>query len=652
MRNLFTLIAAVLLTMSASAALTPVTIVPGTKGQLPEFPQLEGPVAGQFAGLCLDYVVCSDGRGFNAVITFPYVYNVESADGAYYTIQVRDEYSDGWVDYINPFRGEGYPDQISGSTWATGVYIASDTDIRLVLHGGAKDGWVSNAVGAKAPETRVITESRSEPEISTSTIYPLVGMPLQYTCTMRVGETDYTNENGNFTYQWYRRNPNNYAMHAISGATASNYTPTMEDVGYQLVIEVHGENSTSFYFRIRGTEVVHMPVRVSLAYMGEDGFVLNSEYELPKPVGQNLKYEVIEFIDDWQYVTKEKTCEDITIKERQPGQYAFYWPVLQQADGYLQALNNGFIVGGLPVSLTYEAYGSDYTGDYTEDNPKVKVFNSSVITSFTANSIQVTPTFNGERLNNSTVDIIGPNIDGELVVKASRTLTEERVLNYLYFSSSYSNADELCVLYRDNGYYVRLNATEGTIGTYYNGADGALLWSDATLVDASTEYPKITIEAKPAFAPLTGSGIIEGTVSNGAAGARGFKTAEANETSYTIYLRQKDGDIVAQTTTDASGQYRFENVPFGTYEVLVNIDGCVQEQPAQVTITDSQPIVSGVDYSVNGTEILTTAIRTVTAGQTSAPAAVYTLDGRRIGTSTGSQPNGIYIVRGKKYISK
>ena len=634
------LIAAVLLTLSASAALTAVTIVPGTKGQLPEFPQLAGPVAGQFAGLCLDYVVCSDGRGFNAVITFPYVRDIESADGAYYTIQVREEYSDGWVDYINPFRGEDYPDQISGSTWATGVYIASDTDIRLVLHGGAKDGWVSNAVGAKAPETRVITESRSEPGMSTSTIYPLVGMPLLYTCTMRVGETDYTNENGNFTYQWYRRNPNNYAMHAISGATASSYTPTMEDVGYQLIIEVHGENSTSFYFRTRGTEVVHMPVRVSLAYMGEDGFVLNSEYELPQPLGQCLKYKVYQTIDD-VYVETENTCEDVIIKERQPGQYAFYWPVLQQEGSYLQALNNGFIVGDLPVSLTCEAYGRDYTGDYTENNPKVNVFTSSVISSlFRAKSIQVTPTFNGERLNNSTVDIIGPNMDGELMVKASRTLTEERVVNYLYFSYS-SNADEICLLYRDNGYYVRLNATEGTTGTYYDGADGALLWSDATLVDASTKSPNITIEAKPAFAPLTGSGIIEGTVSNGAAGAKAFEPAEVDETVYTIYLRQKGGDIVAQTMTDGSGKYRFENVPFGTYEVLVNIDGCVQEQPAQVTLTDSQPTVSGVDYSVDGTEILVTAIRTVTAGQTSAPAAIYTLDGRKVSTPQ----RGIHIVR-------
>lgn len=50
--------------------------------------------------------------------------------------------------------------------------------------------------------------------------------------------------------------------------------------------------------------------------------------------------------------------------------------------------------------------------------------------------------------------------------------------------------------------------------------------------------------------------------------------------------------------------------------------------------------------------ILTTAIRTVTTGQTSTAAAVYTLDGRRITPSTESLPKGIYIVGGKKYISK
>ena len=630
--------------ITTSAALKYKPVVPGSMGQLPAFPELAGPAANQFPGLNLDYVVCSDGRGFTAAITFPYVSDLVGDDvRAYYTIQIKDENTGGWSDYIP--SGQSYTPTITGYTWAYALYMAGDTDIRLVLHGGSKDGWVSNVVTAKAPNSRIITEARDGWGIYVETIHPLVGQEVTRNFKIRVDGTDYSEADGGFSYQWYRRNPKNYAMTKISGATNKTYTPVMEDVGYELLCEVHGEGNSSFYFGGRGSEVVHMPIRVYPSYAGEDGFVLDSEYELPKPIGENLKYVLNrwEGDDETGYYDVEipMTCANVNIVERQPGQYAFYWPVLQHDGSYQQSLGNGYTVGDLPVSLVSEATGSTYSVEYTEDNPYITVFKSSVISNCLA-YFYVYPTFNDERLN-ATVDVIGPNIDGELVVKTSKALMPEYQVSYVYFSTTTS--DGICLLYKQDGYYVRVKATETTADTYY---DGTLLWNEATAIDLSGSSLSVTVKAKPAFAPLTGQGTITGTIGSSESSVKVYGPAgETGETVvYTVFLRQKAGDIIAQTQTDASGVYRFDNVPYGSYEVLVNIDGYTQEQPATVTLTAENPTATGIDYSISGTEIIATAIRDISTGK-SQSGVFYTIDGRCVEQPT---QRGIYIRNGRKVV--
>ena len=41
----------------------------------------------------------------------------------------------------------------------------------------------------------------------------------------------------------------------------------------------------------------------------------------------------------------------------------------------------------------------------------------------------------------------------------------------------------------------------------------------------------------------------------------------------TVQLRDKDGNVVATTTTDADGTYSFDKLPAGTYSVTVVQDG-------------------------------------------------------------------------------
>ena len=495
--------------------------------------------------------------------------------------------------------------------------------------------------------SRIITEARDGWGLYVETNHPLVGQEVTRKFKIRVDGTDYTEADAGFSYQWYRRNPKNYAMTKISGATSKTYTPTMEDVGYELIGEVHGEGNSSFYFCNRGSEVVHMPVHVSLSYAGEDGFVMNSEYELPKPLGENLKYIRYSWEGDDETghsVETEMTLADVNIVERQSGQYAFYWPVQLMDGSYLQSLNNGYTVGDLPISLVSEATGSNYSGEYTDDNPYVTIFNSSVIYNCLA-SFYVYPTFNGERLN-ATVDVIGPNMDSELVLKTSKTLKPEYQISYVYLSTNISNPDEnICLLYMQNGYYVRVKATEATADTYYN---STLLWSEATPIDLSGKSPKVTVETKPAFAALEGPGSITGSVNTTSeASARGNRAPEVTE-SYTVFLRKNGSEIIAETQTDANGVYRFDNVPLGTYQVLVNIDGYTQEQPATVTLTAENPTATDVDYKISGTEIISTSICDIRS-MASQSHVFYTIDGRRV-----SQPTqrGIYISGAKKIVVK
>ena len=61
---------------------------------------------------------------------------------------------------------------------------------------------------------------------------------------------EYTQDSEYMRFQWYRRNPYNYDMTAIAGATKLTYTPTLDDVGYELVLEISGDRDhCGFIFR-------------------------------------------------------------------------------------------------------------------------------------------------------------------------------------------------------------------------------------------------------------------------------------------------------------------------------------------------------------------------------------------------------------------
>jgi len=654
MKRLLMLIAVALLTMSASAqAPGAIPVVPGSKGQLPEVKPVPGFSEPERFGAL--FVFSTLGSDMWASDRGHYKVGLQwrspsDFGGEYYTLQYRYGSSGEWITEQDADGNDKRYDDNSLGTGFEGVH-GWTAQFRLLLHGGSRDGYLSNEVTAEVPSiftTYAGYGSENEPW------YNVVGQKLggYYNLIVRAWDeklekyVEYYKDSNVYNYAWYRVNPTTRNETRIEGADKDYYVPTLEDVGYWLYCEISGDGEhCDFVYRYlpcAANPMVCVPVKASPAYFGPDGFVLNTDYVLPTP-GQDLYVQWWDYNEETQTSTEMRGSVGHRIIVRQPGQYG----VRMTEDEYLYnmvELSPELSAKGYLLTFTYQ-HGDGY---YDEEGNWVDVpwyRECQLMADRYAAPLSVKPMASGRPVP-TTVDLIGEDIDGNLVVKQSATwenYPEDEAINFDMVSNL-------------TGVYVKARATAQTLDTYY---PSTLLWGDATLVkpelDEDWNAPTITIDVRWELAPLTGYGVIEGTVSNGTANARAFEPVEASETGYTVFLRQKGGDIVAQTTTNGGGNYRFENVPFGTYEVLVNIDGCVQEQPAEVTLTDSQPTVSGVDYSVNGTEIMaipTTAIRTVTTGQTSTAAAVYTLDGRRIAPSTESLPKGIYIVGGKKYISR
>jgi hypothetical protein len=139
--------------------------------------------------------------------------------------------------------------------------------------------------------------------------------------------------------------------------------------------------------------------------------------------------------------------------------------------------------------------------------------------------------------------------------------------------------------------------------TYYG---NALLWSDATtytfsgLVSISTWPQQAQILLTPGQNP-GGPGFIGGFVSDGAnfSGGGGEHRGEGDAVGgVSIVLTLPDGTPVAQTTTDANGQYSFPNLAWGTYVLTIDVPGL---PPVSITVTigPDQPSVTGIHFKID-----------------------------------------------------
>ena len=566
-------------------------VEPGSKGDLPTLPAAPPEAEkGHFGSLELDHQTMN-GIILNGYYTYegwlrfpePKVYGAE-----YYTLQYRQSGTTDWKTWTSSNDEPSHFDYNN----ACPSLDYMETDFRLTIHGGTMDGYVSNIVTVRYPEVKKC-RVRSYPIPMDN---QLVGhtLRLNYLVVERHDypksneTTEFDVEDGYYRYQWYRRNPNSGEMQLIEGVNDREYTPTSDDVGYQIVLSVSGDDEHVSFQSTFNFQLIQLPLECSVEYMDNTGFVLNSEYVLPDPEKNLL------FTQDWSEDNMKPFVEG-SLTTLKPGQYSVEMPK-DEYDGALL----GYTDKRLKVSFVYSQPKYDDEGNPIEGEYEPWYREAQLMYNWYAVPFTVSAWFNNEKLS-TTFDVIGKNRFGNIGVVATVTPEEleDGVASFEVFKGKY---------------FVKARKTDGTMDTYYPNVQ---LWSEAEQIEPEPysweegwQPTSVSIAMQAAPAPLTGIGVIEGTVLlDKPSGTRYVSftrgDVEAETGSCRVYLKKKEAEIIAQTETDANGKFRFEKVPFGDFEVLLDVEGHAMKSVQEVAVTEDAPEVAELDYVITETEIVT-----------------------------------------------
>lgn len=573
-------------------------IIPASKGPLPVPQEIPDPAEGRFPGLTLEEVdynhhtgAIVNGYWMNLDAYEPYmpVFYPETFGGDYYTLQYRTKSSGVWKTYTDD---NGNPVQYSGRISALTPEISEDTDYRLQIHGGPMDGYLSNEVSAKMPTVNYSVITRryvSQPNFITPGVKvegALIDAERQDRGHLEDYEAKYNTlasfgyDSSCYRHQWYRRNPKTYDMEPIAGATELDYTPTVEDVGYELVDVTTGDDINISFYAASNHGIVSVAIGAAIEYIGDDGFVLNTDYDIPEPEKKIILNKYDETLG-----TDVEAPFGSTLEKRKPGQYAIKMNVESYQYGQLQYADEGYNLSFVYKSPVYD------DNDYTKIIGYEPWYHFPMIEPQAFyRMLQIKPLLNGKSFATS-VDILGKNIDGKLVTV--KTLEADELSDGIMTTDVYKGK-----------YYVKAHQADGTMETY---SPAALIWSEAGIVEPEAENWAIedwqptcaTINIAEPPTPLQGSSIIEGTIIlQTTASAR---TRGNDDMTYTVYLKDKStGKMVAQTQTDASGHYKFENVPVGDYVVIPNVDGfkAAASAPVEIQITQANQTITNANCNL------------------------------------------------------
>ena len=529
-------------------------IEPASKGDLPALP--DRPAAGQDGVLPIleiNFVRGSqdlwDGsfEGYELWLNFK---PAEEFGGTHFTLE-----------YLNENSWKTWTDNDDNPIIIEDDFVVPPLNIgkcRLVLHGGSKDGWVSNEV---SPPYMRLNECYLTGMVMNYHVFAtlagdyLPGIDV-YVTRLHYSETETEKEFGPdcpyYKYSWYRRNPNTAEMTLIKDATEKGYTPTIEDVGYELVEVVTGDDENVSLYQTNNFGIVRFPIEASIEYLDRKGFVLNTDYILPNG-GKDLRISELAGSPDGGALA----FPEGSVKEIKPGQYDVSITIDKYEGHDLRYGDERFF-----ISFVYDmpVYGED--GEFIGEE---KTHREAQLMPERYQAPLMLKALCNDQLVEGVYEIIGKGWDGKLEVVATQTTEEAR-----------SESLELPI----GQYYVKFRKTDTTLETYY---PSALTWSDAQPVepkmyDGSDDWhvTVATIEVQHAFQPLDGNGKISGNIGvTGNAGRAKTPKAEGEESAvYNVYLKDNGtGSIIASTETDAKGDYLFENVPVGNYTVIPNVEG-------------------------------------------------------------------------------
>ena len=624
MKRIFTLFTVLVCALTIIAQPTPQSVSPGSKGELPKLPTLSPARDGEINILSLQYVSydfsysCSN----EAMLAFPTPADI-GADS--YTLQRKVHGDTKWTTTNTTISQQGCAIDVTVNY--------AETDFRLLVNGGAHDGKVTNAVTARigtGPSTNVVSTYESED------MYKMVGKSIGSTfgfCIEVPGDNNTYVERdqdaGIYNYQWYRKNPYNGDMTLIEGATERTYTPVVEDCGSIIVLEVTGDNRNCNFTLPQSFGMVYLPVQASVAYIGNDGFVLNTDYVIPDPANSFVMYDSYNgTTDDFIPVPDE------IVSTRQDGQYVFRTPI-ENYDGWeFNLMPSGY-------KLTFA-----YMVDWGEE-PELWYREAQIMPDRYWSSINVKAEVQGQQAPIAGLNIYGYDIDGNITFVRSVAPMGDTDTETEGITVDPDWEDTSGNLFSNNTYFIKVIGEGNTASTYW---PDALMWENAQTVtpgyDDNYDPISITVQMQT-VEPMAGTAVVAGTIDkNEVAKSRSrhgaIVAAEGSgEETFSVMLKEVGGDIIAQTETDAAGNYRFENVPYNTYELLVSIAGYTLSKPASVTVDEDNP-EAYVDYTIGDEgDITPTSVRYVSARGTDEATAAYDLLGRRL----VSPAKGLGIIR-------
>jgi hypothetical protein len=252
--------------------------VPGAGGSQPTFTEFQ-PIAGQVGG----FLVYSSTRHNNWFGSGTYAeVNMSFPDAATYgaeTIVLQYRKNDGsWANLILNEKEV----TTTGNNFSLELY--QSYMLRLLLRGGAKDGYVSNMQSADLAlaDTYFGNVMLDESMSITGVMTPWVGRGLQVSYVVNK-TSDNSVVLGGLTYQWFRVNPVTYEMSGISDATGLTYATTSADLGYRLLVMATGDQTTvgGFYQMMSGMNVV-CPNKCFVTNKASNGFTLNLFQDVAK----------------------------------------------------------------------------------------------------------------------------------------------------------------------------------------------------------------------------------------------------------------------------------------------------------------------------------------------------------------------------------
>ena len=304
----------------------PMDVVPAQRGEMPVVDQSTLPVEPAVRPLTL-WLSKVTAWTVDAVpdiyVELSCSFSTEEYGANSMSLEERLEGQENWTVHTSNIRG------------GVSVVLKSTREYRLKLNDGPRQGECSNVVKAEMPtlftKFNGYTDGRDE--------NALVNEPIQATIDLRMRAldyhggssydksqyTDYDDSNNYFRYRWYLMNPYTYEMKPIEGANERYSTPTMADLGYMLVQRISGDNVHCSFDIYEMYGVVEMAVQVSLKAAADDGFIVNTNYDVPESKLVLYSYDSEQ---------SEFTAVPTQVTKRKAGQYA----INCDAENYLNSV--------------------------------------------------------------------------------------------------------------------------------------------------------------------------------------------------------------------------------------------------------------------------------------------------------------------------